>query len=116
MSRMSALTAALLLFAVILLPGCEADTDAPPANGILLEDALVTMAGSVFQPSSVTIPSGETVTWLNDDEEIHTVTGDDFGSGNISPGAEFTRTFDDPGTYEYRCSIHPGMVGTVTVE
>ncbi len=75
-----------------------------------------------FMPMEVTIPVGTTVTWINNDEAEHTVTAGDglFDSGNImtanvAPGASFSFTFTEPGTYEYTCTIHPRMTGTIVV-
>jgi len=77
----------------------------------------VTMAGSRFAPSTLTIAPGETVRWFNDDALPHTVSASDGGwdSGNLAPGQTFERRFDEPGSYPYLCRYHPGMVGTVEV-
>ncbi len=74
-------------------------------------------------PSVVTVDVGETVTWLNDDTAAHTVTsgtaadGPDgaFDSSLFMAGASFEATFDEAGTFEYFCMVHPWMVGTVIV-
>lgn len=78
----------------------------------------VRMAGSRFEPSTLTIGSGETVRWFNDDGLPHTVSADDgaWDSGNLTPGQGFERRFDEPGSYLYLCRYHPGMAGTVEVE
>jgi plastocyanin len=58
------------------------------------------------------------VTWVNKSEIAHTVTGDDLSfddSGVIEPGELFRHTFDQPGTYRYHCSPHPGMSGVIVV-
>lgn len=75
-----------------------------------------------FMPMEFTVPAGTTVTWINNDESEHTVTAGDgsFDSGNImtanvQPGASFSFTFTEPGTYEYVCTIHPRMTGTIIV-
>lgn len=79
--------------------------------------ASVSMKGSVFTPTTVTIRPGGTVTWVNDDAVMHTVTAGDgsFDSGIMAKGATFVRTFPKAGTYQYTCSLHPGMDGTVVV-
>jgi len=74
-----------------------------------------------FDPAEVTVKAGTTVTWTNSDDLPHTVTkdggpGPDFDSGNIEPGDEFEQTFDEAGTVDYICTIHPGQAGSVTVE
>lgn len=78
----------------------------------------VTMAGSRFEPAKLTIASGETVRWFNDDALPHTVSGTagSWDSGNLAPGQAFERRFDEPGSYAYLCRYHPGMVGTIEVE
>jgi plastocyanin len=72
-----------------------------------------------FMPSSITVPTGTTVTWTNGDNVAHTVTSSDGGplnSPNIPPGQTYSYTFNAPGTYNYYCSIHPNMTGQVTVQ
>ena len=73
---------------------------------------------TAFSPNPIVISTGGTVTWTNNDNTSHTSTGDDgaWNSGNIAPGAQFSRTFSTAGSFSYHCSIHPGMVGTVTVQ
>jgi plastocyanin len=72
----------------------------------------------VFQPHSLVVPLGAIVSWVNKTDVAHTVTGDDLAfddSGVIEPGASFRQTFDQPGTYRYRCGPHPGMTGVIVV-
>jgi plastocyanin len=73
---------------------------------------------TAYSPNPMVISAGGTVTWTNNDNTSHTSVGDDgsWNSGNIAPGAQFSRTFSTAGSYTYHCSIHPGMVGTVTVQ
>jgi plastocyanin len=105
-----------------------------PANGeaelvIDMNDALQ------FEPAEVTVSVGDTVTWRNVGTLGHTITADpgrasdpsnvelpdgaeEFDSGNVMEGEEFTHTFTEPGTYRYFCVPHEGahMVAEVTVE
>jgi plastocyanin len=55
---------------------------------------------------------------MNNDNLAHTSTADGgaWNSGTIQPGGQFTFTFQSAGTFTYHCSIHPGMVATVTVQ
>jgi plastocyanin len=79
----------------------------------------VTMKDIKFQPSNVDVKVGDTVTWTNDDSAGHDVTGDDFKSGSpggMASGDTFEHTFDTAGTFDYVCTVHPGMEGTVTVK
>jgi plastocyanin len=71
-----------------------------------------------FEPYSLQIPAGATVTWVNHSDVAHTVTGDDLAfddSGLIEPGNSFYQTFDEPGTYRYHCGPHPDMTGIIVV-
>lgn len=85
---------------------------APAASG-----ASVTIAGFAFDPASLDVAAGTTVTWTNQDSTQHTVTAADgsFESGAIAEGGTFSQTFDTPGTYAYACRFHPTMKGTITV-
>lgn len=68
-----------------------------------------------FQPGTVTIDLGGSVTWVNLDDDDHTATGAGFDTGILAPGALGTVTFDEPGVFPYSCQIHPMMVGRVEV-
>ena len=81
--------------------------------------------GQVYYDSNlVTVAIGNTVSWVNDDEQVHTVTsgtptgGPDglFDSGMISSGGSFHQTYDTVGTFDYYCIVHPWMQGTVIAE
>jgi plastocyanin len=81
--------------------------------------AQVTMKDIKFNPGSVTVKKGGTVTWTNDDSVGHDVTADSFKSGDaggIQSGQTFKHTFDKAGTFKYVCTVHPGMEGTVVVK
>lgn len=75
-----------------------------------------------YSPSSVTIKSGGTVTWTNNDSSVHTVTsgtiqsGVDgiFNSDIIMPGKSYTYTFTEGGSYEYFCLVHPWARGIIS--
>jgi plastocyanin len=76
---------------------------------------------TLFVPRTVTVPAGGSVTWTNEDPFAHDVTkeagpGPDFASETLQEGDTFTQRFDDPGTVEYVCTIHPQQTGTVVVE
>jgi len=83
-----------------------------------------TTAEGCFIPSTVTIPMGGTVTWENNDTAAHTSTGGSategpsgvFDSSLIMAGSSFSHTFDEAGSFDYFCMVHPWMVGTVIVE
>ena len=68
-----------------------------------------------YMPSVIRIKAGQTVVWQNGGRELHDVTGDDWHSGPIEPSTEFRYTFGLEGAFNYRCSVHPDMRGTVIV-
>ena len=71
-----------------------------------------------FNPQTITVKSGETVTWINRNEEPHTIVsvGKQFKrSTALDTDQEFTITVGAPGTYDYFCSVHPKMTGTIVV-
>jgi len=72
-----------------------------------------------FYPQTITVKSGEKITWVNRDEEPHTVVSVDQKfkkSSALDTDQEFTITAGVPGTYTYFCSVHPKMTGTIIVE
>ena len=106
----------LFLIAVLLIltagiTGCVEKT--PPQT----QTNVVEIKNFSFQPSSITVSQGTTVTWVNNDPAEHTVTSSDgsFSSGNMATGGRFNFTFSKPGKYQYQCLIHPSMVGYVIV-
>jgi plastocyanin len=93
----------------------------PPATPVaspVAGAASVRIANLAFDPPTITIPAGSTVTWSNDDVTPHTVTADEgqFDSGIFDPGASFSWTFPEPGAFTYHCQLHPTMQGSVVVE
>ncbi len=77
--------------------------------------AMVEIKGFAFNPATITISKGTTVTWTQKDSAQHTVTGNNFSSDVLSQGQTFSYTFNDTGTFEYNCHIHPSMRGKVVV-
>jgi plastocyanin len=72
-----------------------------------------------FTPQTLTVKSGEEITWINRDEEPHLVVSVEKQfkkSPPLDTDQEFTITASAPGTYTYFCSIHPKMTGTIVVE
>jgi len=76
----------------------------------------VTMENFAFNPSELKVKVGDTVTWTNMDSATHDVKSDLFQSDSLKKGDSFSFTFDTAGTYEYICSFHPSMKGTIIVE
>ena len=72
-----------------------------------------------FNPQKITVKSGEKITWINHDEEPHTVVsvGKKFQkSPALDTDQEYSITAGAPGSYEYFCSVHPKMTATIVVE
>jgi plastocyanin len=72
----------------------------------------------MFSPATITVKAGATVTWVNLDDEPHTVFSDTglFRSSALDTKEHFSFKFEKAGTYHYLCTIHPRMLGTVVVE
>ena len=115
--RLPLLTAALALGAALVLAGCGGDeggggADAAAVTGV----TQVTAKGNRFTPAAIQVPAGTTVTWAFRDGFVpHDVVADGFNSGKPRRKGTFAHTFDRPGTYAYRCSVHDGMTGRVVV-
>jgi amicyanin len=71
-----------------------------------------------FNPQTVTVKAGDTVTWTNADDIPHTVTSktSQFRSKALDTDDTFAFTFAAPGTFDYFCSLHPHMTGSIVVE
>ncbi|HEX4633239.1 MAG TPA: cupredoxin family copper-binding protein [Gemmatimonadales bacterium] len=84
--------------------------DAPQTIKISAKDFM-------FSPATVTVKAGATVTWVNLDDEPHTVFSDAlFRSSALDTKDSFSFKFDKPGTYPYHCTQHPFMKGVVIVK
>jgi plastocyanin len=92
----------------------------PPIQVAAAEPNTITIDNFSFGPQTLTVAPGATVTWINHDEDTHTVVNAGnprfFKSSALGTDNKFTFTFDKPGTYQYFCSIHPRMTGTVVVK
>src|SRR5712692_8957324 len=69
-----------------------------------------------FSPQTLNITKGAMVIWHNNTSAPHTVTGNTFGSGTISPGGSFSFKFTQAGTFAYHCMFHPYMMASVIVK
>jgi plastocyanin len=97
----------------IPVQSASGSSDSPPPGGPVA--ATVTLIHTSFAPAVVAINAGQTVEWKWDDGQVpHNVTFDTFHSSTKIAGTYF-HTFNTPGVYYYRCTIHINMVGTVVV-
>ena len=88
---------------------------ASPARAATIE---VKIDNFTFNPKQVTVKAGDTVTWVNHDDIPHTVTSKTlvFRSNALDSDDKFSFTFTAPGSFDYFCSLHPMMTGTIVVE
>jgi plastocyanin len=89
-----------------------------PASGTA-GGATIAMLDDRFEPTTLTVPAGATVTWVNRGANWHSISAYDgsFTSEKLATGASFDHRFDTPGTYQYLCRHHAmqGMLGTIQV-
>jgi plastocyanin len=85
--------------------------ETPDPNRILIKEFM-------FAPNPLAVKAGSTVTWVNLDDEPHTVVSNTkmFRSGALDTKESFSFRFAEPGTYHFTCSIHPKMIGIVVVQ
>jgi plastocyanin len=118
------LCAALAL--ALVVAGCGGGDDNGGGGSTATSSASSSSGGGVqikmqniqFSPKATTVKVGQKVTWTNDDSTDHNVTADsgaDFKSKDFGNWATFEFTADKAGTIKYECTIHPGMVATLTV-
>ena len=105
-----------VLVGLALSSGSGNDEDAPPT---VLDDLAVTteLIGVLYRQPNRSVPVGATVTWLNLDVAAHDSAARDgmWETVLLQHDEEFAVTFDEPGTWDYYCTIHPYMTATLTV-
>ena len=105
-------------------PSAAESESAEPSEEATAEEVRVRLESSNFDPTELTIAAGTTVLFLNADSYAHTVTEGSGGQAvddpivdrEIAQNRSVRVTFDEPGTYEITCEIHPSMQMTITVE
>lgn len=112
---------AVLLTILVVLNFCLAAFGNETTNGASAGDIRnkIEIKDFMFYPPTITVKSGEKITWINRDDEPHTVVsvGKKFQkSSALDTDQEFSITAGAPGTYEYFCSVHPKMTGTIVVQ
>jgi plastocyanin len=97
----------------------NSDTTTSSGTDQEISGGSITMTNMLFTPSQITVQKGAAVTWTNSDTVVHTVVadlGNGPDSGDIAPGSSYSYTFTDTGSYQYHCSLHPSMRGTIVVK
>ena len=120
----------ILLVAVLsAVAGCSSSSSpssspstTPPTTGsstaVSIPTNARTLTTTAFVPNPVAVTVGTTVTWTNNDSIAHDSVADGgmWNSGILGPGQSFQFRFATAGTFTYKCTLHPNMVGTVTVQ
>ncbi|MBV8677930.1 MAG: cupredoxin family copper-binding protein [Planctomycetaceae bacterium] len=121
---------------VVMLPGCGGSAEgtipggsdmaasAPRGEGAVrpasAEPKQISIDNFRYVPDTLTVPAGTKVTWTNHDDMPHTVTSTGtpkaLDSEALDTDEQFSHVFVEPGTYTYRCTVHPKMLGRVIVE
>jgi plastocyanin len=114
-----ALVPAIALFAAACTSSPSSPSSMPSPNGpsVVIPTGASTLGNRAYNPDTINVAIGDTVTWTNTDSEAHTSTSDGsvWNSGVVAAGGQFSTKFQNAGTFTYHCTIHPGMVGTVVV-
>ena len=94
-----------------------ATRDATPEASPDAEACTIDIRDLAFIPAQTEVAVGTTVTWTNSDTVPHTATATDrsFDSSILDPGQSFSYTFEEAGTFDYTCLVHPQMEGTIVV-
>ena len=131
MTSRASLSGGALVFLLVSLLVSAPSASLPPVNAV--STVVVTMPNGAGDPSgapgyspdtiTVVIGANNTVTWENSDPTVHTVTSwsvpagaAEFDSGYIQSNGVYTQTFTIPGAYQYHCTLHTWMSGTVLVK
>lgn len=112
-AAMLPLAVAALTISIVPVHAAAAETTEATAKAIEVK-----IDNFTFNPARITVPAGTTVTWDNADDIPHTVTSSTklFKSKVLDTADKFSFTFTTPGVFEYFCSLHPHMTGTIVVE
>ena len=107
------------VFLLLTLVGCGGtENGGDVVSGVsAVTEATVSIVNQAFQPHTLVVATGATITWQNNDAVAHTTTSTEgwFDSGQLAAGASFSHQFDKSGTFRYACSNHPSMEGVVIV-
>ena len=101
---------ALASAALLLVPACSGDSGGEEA-----EPGHVNIVDNAFKPKSISVSVGDTVTWDFKGGAQHNVVGKGFKSKTLGKGKTYEYTFNTAGSYDYVCTLHSGMTGTVEV-
>jgi plastocyanin len=104
-----------VLVVLVAMLGITAGSLAVPGEAAPSTDHQVSIVDFSFMPPRLRVRLGDSVTWTNNGAAPHTSTSASWDSGILQPGDTFTRTFNAPGRFMYRCDIHRQMRGLILV-
>ncbi len=119
---------ALAVMGALVLGGCSLSGGTPgnssnpaspaPSQGTQTPAVsnVVSIQNFAFNPASLTVKKGTTVTWTNNDAVAHQIKSATFNSSLLGQGQKFSFTFNTVGTFDYSCAVHPSMLGKIIVE
>src|SRR5262245_34518991 len=128
---MSAFRFVLLAGILALATACGSSNSATPSSptptpqpstssgtAVAIPSGARSLGTAGYVPNPIAVSVGTAVTWTNNDSIAHTVTSNNgvFNSGTLGPGQNFSFTFQSAGTFQYHCTFHAGMVGSVVVQ
>lgn len=102
-----------VLAAGLALGSCGGGDD---GGAVAAEPGTVVLRPSAFEPETLTIRAGETVTWKWREKVSHNILGEGGIAKKVADNGSYAVTFEKKGTFDYRCDIHPGMNGSIVVE
>ena len=108
-----------LLGAAIVLASCSDSSGPSGGNPPPSTQSVTATTGQTFNPNSVQLAVGGTVTWvfqsLGHNVTFDAMAGAPADIGGVNTNTSIARTFPTAGTFTYHCTIHPGMTGSVQV-
>jgi len=100
----------ILVILLLLVAGCSEVQEAPE------EKVVIAITDFGFSPSQLNVPSGTEVIWVNRDVLAHNLVFEGFESGELLTDGYFSKTFEEPGSYDYYCSYHPELRGKIIIK
>ena len=123
MRRSTILASVAVVALMLVLVACSNTTSTPATpsgtgttGGTASSSVTVSMKNFAFDPTTVDVAKGGSVTFVNNDTVQHNVAGESWSSGPLDPGKSFTQTFTTAGAIAVHCTIHPSMTMTVNVK